>query len=71
MPQSILLGGPPHEVDLGELLHTWFMKRGGVGGQWRLRVTKRDDDTAVVAEVQQWFEQHKPPGKALPSSCRL
>lgn len=51
-PQSVLLGGPPDGVDLAGLLRAWFERRGGPDACWRLQVTERADETAVVAEVE-------------------
>lgn len=42
-PQSELLGGPPEDVDLEQLLHDWCQGRSHPAATWRLQVARGNE----------------------------
>jgi len=62
-PQCCLIGGPPVDVDLKELLTSWFQQRGGPAAEWRLQVTPAGDKSTILAKVTLTFTEpveHEP-----------
>lgn len=68
--QSVLLGGPPAGVDLERLLREWFARRGGRDARWRMRVTRHEDESVVLAEVTLYLSGWVAGSKSLGSTAR-
>ncbi|RSD26421.1 hypothetical protein [Amycolatopsis eburnea] len=64
-PQSGLLGGPPDDIDLEQLLRDWFAERGGPAATWRLQVSPREEEAPPIASVELWFDERVRPVKSL------
>ncbi|WP_326960516.1 hypothetical protein [Amycolatopsis sp. NBC_01286] len=60
----MLLGGPPNDVDLEQLLRHWFQRRGGPAASWRIEVAPADEQEPAIGSVELWFDAHSAPTMA-------